>query len=73
MPTLDDNQIWSNSGYNLTLTGTWPTVEILDATDNYWGTTDPVAIAASIYDHEDETPPLDDLPTVDFEPFLLAP
>lgn len=47
-----------------------PTGSQLDATGNWWGTTDPAAIADGIVDLTDQ--PTSDRPSVDFTPFLDA-
>ena len=54
-------------------TGQWAwwnaTRDSVDATENWWGTTDPDSIAALIYDQEDDSA----LGLVQFEPFLTSP
>jgi len=54
-------------------TGQWAwwnaTRDSVDATQNWWGTTDPDSIAALIYDQEDDSL----LGLVQFEPFLTNP
>ena len=60
------NNIIGNSQYSIYMTQYCPDV---DATYNWWGTTDAEAIEQSIYDFEDDF----NLAKVSFEPFLTAP
>lgn len=64
--TLRNNNIASYDDYSVYLDNTHVSV---DATNNWWGTTDSAAISGSFFDsHKDFT-----LPTVTYEPFLSAP
>jgi hypothetical protein len=58
---------------NFISTGQWAwwhaSRDSVDATENWWGTTDPDSIATLIYDHEDNS----SLGLVQFEPFLTSP
>ena len=59
------NNILNCSKYSLTLGSS----ENLDATNNYWGTTNQTTIENSIYDHKNDP----SLGTVNFTPFLTSP
>jgi hypothetical protein len=65
-PTIRFNDIYANSNYNIYL-NVIPSA--IDATYNWWGTTNTTEIGQTIYDsNEDFT-----LGTVTFEPFLTEP
>ncbi|MCW3995337.1 MAG: hypothetical protein NWE98_04205 [Candidatus Bathyarchaeota archaeon] len=64
-PTLSGNNILNSAQYNLKLSG----AENVDATNNWWGTTDQTAIGNSIYDRKNDF----NLGTVTFVPFLTSP
>lgn len=61
------NNFANNGKYNLFLSQ-WSALDI-DATNNWWGTTDIATISASIYDFKNNF----DLGTVNFTPFLSEP
>jgi parallel beta-helix repeat protein len=67
-PTIQNNSIFSNSSYDLYAYyfGN-PSATFLDATNNWWGTTDAGAIAAKIYDWTDNA---NNSPVVDYGQFL---
>ncbi len=62
------NNIYSNSKYDLTVRGEDPE-DTLDSENNWWGTTDPAEIEASVYHHNDDI----NVPWVDYEPFASGP
>jgi hypothetical protein len=64
--TINYNDLYSNEEYELT---TWLGGDSVDATSNWWGTTDPEVIAARIYDCHDD--PL--LMCVLFDPWCDEP
>ena len=64
--TINFNDLYSNDEYELT---TWPGGGSVDATSNWWGTTDPEVIAGRIFDCHDD--PL--LACVLFEPWCEQP
>jgi parallel beta-helix repeat protein len=83
-PLITDGEIYSNDNWNyhaintpLNSTGSTPTT--LFANNNWWGSDDPVEIAATIHDTFDPVNPLDPSdtpalrPFVDFSGFLDAP
>ena len=54
VPVVTGNKIHSNTSYNYhTSNYAQPSTVMLNATGNWWGTTDPSAIAAKIYDYAD--------------------
>ena len=63
-PTIRNNNIYNN-GSNLN----WGLPTNVDASDNWWGTTNELAINQSIYDFKNDF----NLGTVTFTPFLTAP
>ncbi len=63
------NDIYENAEYNVECS-VYSCTAIADFSDNWWGTTDPDAIAASIRDCNDD-PAIDTC--VEFEPFCDAP
>ncbi len=79
-PVINNNEIHSNNVWNY-LTEDMrdididPVLMVLDATGNWWGTSDPVLIAASIYDTSDPDGygASSSRPIVDFSDFLDAP
>jgi len=74
-PTIFNNSIHSNS-VNLHAGAGFddPAVWWIDAKSNWWGSTDPVDIAASIHDYSDvDSLYTDNIPSVDFTAFLDAP
>ncbi len=64
-PTISGNNLLNSSQYNVILSGGLK----VDATNNYWGTTDQAAISTSIYDFKNDF----NLGTVTFTPVLLVP
>jgi len=77
-PSMNDIQIHGNSifgnalSYDISFPAFTPPVTagvVVDATNNYWGTTDPAAIEARIYHSYDDF----NLGTVNYTPFLSAP
>jgi len=68
--TINQNDILENSAYGLYL-GAYrnPDTRTIDATSNWWGTSDPLVIPTLVYDHADD--PLS--PTALFEPILSEP
>ncbi|MGD0644986.1 MAG: right-handed parallel beta-helix repeat-containing protein [Candidatus Bathyarchaeia archaeon] len=76
-PTIINNNIYNNEVFNLYLgypeRGGYHTIDYvvgnIDASDNWWGTTDTQAINQTIRDVKDQS----NLGTVDFSPFLTAP
>ncbi len=69
--TVQENDLMSNQGYLVLLSGDW-TQELVhyDFTMNYWGTTDPEEIAALIYDNHDD---IQYRGVADFIPFAEGP
>lgn len=68
---INNDNIQSNADYNVRVTGTAnsDSADSIDATNNYWGTSDPSEIERSIYDcNQDLT-----VACVTFEPFQSAP
>ncbi|PVX26361.1 MAG: hypothetical protein CW691_01685 [Candidatus Bathyarchaeum sp.] len=65
--TIVNNNICNNSERNLYLR--LRSEDEINATKNWWGTSDPTAISDSIHDYYDDF----DLATVIFEPFLVEP
>ena len=69
---LDHNDIYDNGAYELQVTQDANSYSadfssaVVTATDNWWGTTDPVEIASKVYDHNDDVL----LPMVDYLPLL---
>lgn len=65
---LTGNNIYGNSAtYDVAMLVN--ATQAVNATNNYWGTTDDTAIRARIYDNEDDL----NVGTVNFTPFLNAP
>lgn len=64
-PTIKNNNIQRNTEYNYYL----KTSDNVDASSNWWGTTDETAISQFIYDSNDNI----DMGTVTFKPTLTAP
>ena len=62
---LNDFSAMGNNG----VIAAGPAASTIDLRYNYWGTTDPTAIAAKIHDHVDDGT----LPTVLFDPWLTSP
>ena len=67
-PTLLNNNVENNTQYNVRL-AEGSTSGDVNATYNWWGTTDQSAIGNSIFDSKNEA----NLGTVNFVPFLTAP
>jgi parallel beta-helix repeat protein len=65
--TIVNNNIFDNSEYNLNIRER--SDDEINATNNWWGTTDTTAISDSIRDYYDDF----DLATAIYEPFLLEP
>jgi hypothetical protein len=68
--TFNTCHILPASGWAVRCYGSWSNVHTLDLTGNYWGTTDAVVIAASIWDGNDE-PAIQC--TMQFDPFADGP
>lgn len=66
---LHNNNIYGNSTYNVDVCFFPGGQNVVDATNNWWGTTDAATIAAKICDHSDDL----EKPRVNFEPFATAP
>ncbi|NPU93022.1 MAG: hypothetical protein HPY82_14030 [Gammaproteobacteria bacterium] len=67
-PVITGNKIHSNSSMNYqAYTFAQPSTVKLNATGNWWGTTDPSAIAAKIYDYVESS---DNAPVVDVRGFV---
>ncbi|MCP5058508.1 MAG: DUF4185 domain-containing protein [bacterium] len=66
-PTIQGNDIHDNGSNDLDA-GAFPVVGAIDASKNWWGTTDPVEIADKINDRTDSA----NRPVVGFTPFLDA-
>ncbi len=68
--TVSNNDIYGNSSYNFFEESDGNSAyEWIDATNNWWGSADPAAIMASIYDFLDDNTRA----AVDFTPFLGGP
>jgi RHS repeat-associated protein len=67
--TISNNAIENNSSFNLVLNGAAAPGVTINAPNNWWGTTDPASIEASIFDNLDNAT----LPVVDYTPFLDGP
>ncbi len=65
-PTISNNNIQNITGFNLRME---PRTVNIDATNNWWGTTDVQVINQSIYDFKNDF----NLGTVNFVPFLTEP
>ncbi len=66
LPTIQYNNIYGNSGYNIHLTN----IKVnIDASENWWGTTDEQTISQSILDFNDDFT----LGNVTFKPYLTEP
>ncbi len=68
-PNILQNNIYNNSNYNVLVSGNQPYSTNENASYNYWGTTDSVAIGNSIYDYNKDF----SLGLVTFNPFLSSP
>ncbi|MBK8964319.1 MAG: right-handed parallel beta-helix repeat-containing protein, partial [Candidatus Competibacteraceae bacterium] len=70
-PVVTGNSLYGNAGYNYYATSFGaPATTVLDATGNWWGSADPGAIAAKIYDYSDYP---SGSPTVNFSGYLNGP
>ena len=70
-PVVTGNSLYGNSQYNyFATTFGAPAATVLDATGNWWGSADPAAIAAKIFDYGDSPSAS---PTVDFTGLLDGP
>ncbi|MCK4403722.1 MAG: S8 family serine peptidase [candidate division Zixibacteria bacterium] len=67
---LNDNDIYGNDSLNLYL-GEYqnPDVTVINAENNWWGSSDSAEIAETIFDHEDDP----NSPTADFIPYRTSP
>ncbi len=65
-PTVNQCIIHSNAARNVDNTGGFSTSASVSFQNNWWGTTDPVLISQSIFDHYDQ----EIRPYIDFTPFL---
>jgi len=70
-PVINGCEIYGNGRYALYQSGpTWSSLgnRVIDATGNWWGSGDPVAIASAVYDKSDDA----NRPTVNVTPFLAS-
>ncbi|MEX2500554.1 MAG: FlgD immunoglobulin-like domain containing protein [Wenzhouxiangellaceae bacterium] len=66
-PVVSGNALYGNATYNYeVLNYANAAAIVLDATANWWGSTDAVQISAGIYDNQDDA----QSPVVDFSPYL---
>jgi len=70
-PVVNGNRIYNNTSYNyFTRYFKDGLTTVLDATGNWWGSTDPLIIADKIYDYTDSA---SGCPIVDFDNYLDGP
>jgi parallel beta-helix repeat protein len=67
--TINYNNLYNNTNYNIQLSPSPLWLRDIDATNNWWGAADTQAINQTIYDHKNDI----NIGTVTFEPFLTAP
>ncbi len=67
--TINRNNLDNNTEYNIQLSPSPLWSKTIDATNNWWGTTDAQAINQTIYDSKNDST----LGTVNFDPFLKTP
>jgi hypothetical protein len=76
LPRIHNNHIIKGDGYSVEMVGTvpgiYPTLQQLDMSNNYWGTTEADSISAWIYDAND-VDNSDCFADVVFEPFFSEP
>jgi parallel beta-helix repeat protein len=70
MPLVNNNAIHGNSYKNYHVYNYADATRVLDAGNNWWGTTDLAVIAGNIYDSNDSAI---SSPTVNIDPILLSP
>ena len=66
---LHNNNIFGNSVYNVDVCFFSGASNVVDATGNWWGSTDTTQISSKICDHSDDLAK----PTVNYQPFATAP
>jgi hypothetical protein len=69
LSTIEYNNIYGNTEYGINMDGSLGIPDDLNATYNWWGTTDPQEISQTIYDYYDNY----NLGQLLFSPFLTAP